>query len=190
MKSTRKKAALGQCDGGGAVPRDLPKLEVLQADAKRFGVGDPSDVLVLLTLLGTAREVGRFKEMHFARYGLSDGRFFILMQLRRIRESNENAGASSPADLAERSGVSRATITGLLDGLEKDGLISRVPRSDDRRKIDIRITEHGTRLLERTLPDHFTRLGVVMNVLSKSEKEMLTRLLTKVRESVGVQRDD
>lgn len=169
--------------GAEAVPRDLPKLEVLQADAKRFGAGDPHDVLVFLTLLGAAREVGRFKEAHFARYGLSDGRFFILMQLRRLRES-EPDGAASPADLAERSGVSRATITGLLDGLEKDGLISRMPRSDDRRMIDIRITDAGSKLLDRTLPDHYLRLASVMATLTKSEKETLTRLLTKVRESV------
>ncbi len=164
------------------VPRDLPKFEVLQADARRFGVGDPSDVLLLLTLLSAAREVGRFKESHFARYGLSDGRFFILMQLRRIKEAD--GSASTPADLAERSGVSRATVTGLLDGLEKDDLISRLPRSDDRRMIDIRITDHGLKLLERTLPDHYARLATVMDALSKSEKETLIRLLTKVRESV------
>jgi DNA-binding MarR family transcriptional regulator len=164
------------------VPRDMPKFEVLQADARRFGVGDPADVILLLTLLAAGREVGRFKEAHFARYGLSDGRFFILMQLRRIKEAD--GGASTPADLAERSGVSRATVTGLLDGLEKDGLISRLPRQDDRRMIDIRITDQGLKLLERTLPDHFLRLGTVMNALSKTEKETLIRLLTKLRESV------
>jgi DNA-binding MarR family transcriptional regulator len=169
--------------GADCIPRDLPKLEVLQADAKRFGVGDPADVLLLLTLLSAAREVGRFKESHFARYGLSDGRFFILMQLRRIREAD--GGPSTPADLAERSGVSRATVTGLLDGLEKDGLISRLPRQDDRRMVDIRITDQGLKLLEKTLPDHYARLGSVMNALSKTEKETLIRLLTKVRESVS-----
>jgi DNA-binding MarR family transcriptional regulator len=164
------------------IPRDMPKLEVLQADASRFGVGDPADVMVLLTLLAAGREVGRFKESHFARYGLSDGRFFILMQLRRLKEDGNSS--STPADLAERSGVSRATVTGLLDGLEKDGLISRLPRQDDRRMVDIRITDHGLKLLERTLPDHYLRLGAVMDALTKAEKEMLVRLLTKVRESV------
>lgn len=166
-----------------AFPRDLPKFEVLQADAKRFGSGDPSDVLVLLSLLGTARELGRMKETHFARYGLSDGRFFILMFLRRLRE--ESGAASTPADLADRAGVSRATMTGLLDGLEKDNLIARVPRSDDRRMIDIQITEHGVKLLESTLPEHYARLEKALAPVTKAEKETLTRLLTKVREAVA-----
>jgi DNA-binding MarR family transcriptional regulator len=177
---TAKKAAYSVA--ADCIPRDMPKFEVLQADASRFGVGDPADVILLLTLLAAGREVGRFKETHFARYGLSDGRFFILMQLRRLKE--DGTGSTTPADLAERSGVSRATVTGLLDGLEKDGLISRLPRQDDRRMIDIRITEQGSKLLDRTLPDHYLRLGAVMNSLSKSEKETLIRLLTKVRESV------
>jgi DNA-binding MarR family transcriptional regulator len=175
-----RKKPVGSSD---CVPRDMPKFEVLQADARRFGVGDPADVILLLTLLAAAREVGRFKETHFARYGLSDGRFFILMQLRRAKEAD--GSSLTPADLAERSCVSRATVTGLLDGLEKDGLISRLPRQDDRRMVDIRITDQGLKLLERTLPDHFARLGSVMNALGKAEKETLIRLLTKVRESVS-----
>lgn len=171
-----------------AFPKDLPKFEVLQADARRFGSGDPSDVLVLLSLLGAARDVGRMKEAHFARYGLSDGRFFVLMLLRRIRE--DGGSAMSPADIADRAGVSRATMTGLLDGLEKDGLIARVPRSDDRRMIDIHITDHALKLLERTLPDHYARLGKALAGVSKSEKETLTRLLTRVREAVAALEPD
>ncbi|HEX7664714.1 MAG TPA: MarR family transcriptional regulator [Polyangiaceae bacterium] len=165
------------------VPRDLPKWEVLKDDATRFGSGDPADVLVLLSLLGAGRDLGRMKESHFAKYGLSDGRFFILMMLRRIQI--EGGQPATPADLAEKAAVSRATITGLLDGLEKEGLIARVPRQDDRRMIDIRITEQGLTLLESTMPEHYARLSKALAELSTTEKDTLTRLLTKVREGVA-----
>lgn len=165
------------------VPHDLPKYEVLKEDAARFGSGDPADVLVLLSLLAAGRDLGRMKETHFAKYGLSDGRFFILMMLRRIHL--DGAPPATPADLAEKAAVSRATITGLLDGLEKEGLIARLPRQDDRRMIDIRITEQGLTLLESTMPEHYTRLSKTLTHLSSAEKETLTRLLTKVREGVA-----
>lgn len=42
---------------------------------------------------------------------------------------------------AERSGVTRATITGLLDGLEKDDLVERQHRKDDRRMLSIHLTQ-------------------------------------------------
>ena len=45
-------------------------------------------------------------------FGLSVGRFSLLMILHRYSESE-----LTPSDLAQRAGVTRATVTGLLDGL-------------------------------------------------------------------------
>jgi len=50
--------------------------------------------------------------------------------------------------LADRLDVSRPSVTGLVDGLVKRGLVERRPATDDRRRIDHVITADGRRALE------------------------------------------
>jgi DNA-binding MarR family transcriptional regulator len=90
--------------------------------------------------------------------------------------------AVSPAELAEAADVTRATVTGLLDFLEADGLVARTPRKDDKRMIDVRITRKGKDLLDRTLPDHYVRIGSLMGDLTRAEKKTIIDLMAKLRE--------
>jgi DNA-binding MarR family transcriptional regulator len=75
---------------------------------------------------------------HHAQHNLSRGRFVLLMQL--IETSEEGL---LPSEFAERSGVTRASVTSLLDGLERDGLVTRQPHAVDRRMIVVQITDKG-----------------------------------------------
>lgn len=52
-------------------------------------------------------------------------------------------------ELAERVGVSRPTLTSLIDGLEQKGLLRRRPVPGDRRGIRLEPTEQGLDALER-----------------------------------------
>ncbi len=166
--------------------RELPRVEVLEAEAKRFSTLDPSTVLAFLSVLIVAADVERSVDPHFARYGLSQGRFVVLMALRRRPELT-----ATPADLADHAGVTRATITGLLDALEKEELVERSHRTDDRRSLHVRLTKKGVNLLEKILPDHYARIGTLMGKLTKSEKKQLVALLGKMREGIaeGVAKD-
>jgi DNA-binding MarR family transcriptional regulator len=160
--------------------RELPRVEVLEADARRFSSLDPPTLLAFLSIFVTSGEIGRLVEPHFARYGVSQGRFTTLMALRRQPE-----GRATPAELAEHLAVTRATVTGLLDGLEEDGLLERSHRTDDRRSVSVTITKKGLALIEKILPDHYARIGALMKKLTRQEKKQLTVLLGKVRESVA-----
>lgn len=61
------------------------------------------------------------------------------------------AGASQRAgELASRAAVSRPTLTSLIDGLEKDGLVERLRVTGDRRGINLRLTEAGKNALRTT----------------------------------------
>ena len=99
---------------------------------------------------------------------------------------------ATPADLADHAGVTRATITGLLDALEKEGLVERTHRSDDRRSLHVRLTKKGVSLLEKILPDHYAAIGALMSKLTKPEKKQLAALLGKMREGIAEKaaRDD
>lgn len=53
-------------------------------------------------------------------------------------------------DLAEASNCTRATITGLVDGLEQKGLVRRIPNPVDRRSLLAELTEAGQALREQS----------------------------------------
>ena len=53
-----------------------------------------------------------------------------------------------PNQIAERLIISRATMTGLLDSLERRGYVYRVPHSSDRRMLLIELTEAGRQVAQ------------------------------------------
>ena len=65
---------------------------------------------------------------------LSEGKF-VLLFLRHDRPE-----ALLPHELAERAGFTRATITGLLDGLERGGFLARHDDIEDRRNISMHLS--------------------------------------------------
>ena len=101
------------------------------------------------------------------------------MLLRRNVESG-----LTPAELAEKAAVTRATITGLLDGLEQTGLVRREPHAEDRRKTIVHLTPDGVDHLQGMFPDHFRRVAALMGHLNEPERVELMRLLQKVEEGI------
>jgi DNA-binding MarR family transcriptional regulator len=85
--------------------------------AKRYPELDPSAMEAFLHLLRTSTEIFEAFRALLARHKISQGRFTVLILLNRDPERPVNL-----ADLAERSRVTRATMTGLIDTLERDGL--------------------------------------------------------------------
>src|SRR6266481_1918703 len=97
--------------------KGLPRYDVFLEEAKHFPGLDASACYTFLQLLRTGDELLALDEQVLTSYGTRHGRFNLLMMLTKCSE-----GHATPAGLAEKTGVTRATITGLLDGLQKDGL--------------------------------------------------------------------
>lgn len=159
--------------------RDLPDDATLKEFAKRYETMDISAVKTCLTLLRVGSDVLTGFEEMLARHGLSQGRFLTLIVLYRSPDM-----PLSPSVLAEHVGVTRATMTGLLDGLEQEALLERVADPDDRRKILIHITSAGREMLHSMLPDYYVRIGRLMAPLTCSERDDLIRLLHTVNGSL------
>jgi DNA-binding MarR family transcriptional regulator len=155
--------------------RDLPKYEVLLSHSRRYQNVEPDACEAFLVLLRVASDVLAAGESWMARQGLSQGRFTVLMLLNRDPERG-----LSPSDLAERSGVTRATMTGLLDGLERDELIKREPHSGDRRMLVVTLTDKGRGHVDTMLPDYFRRISELMKDMSHEDRVTLSRLLRHV----------
>jgi DNA-binding MarR family transcriptional regulator len=162
------------------MPRELPSNQVLEELSRRYSELEPSAVASALTLFKVAADLHAALSQHFARYNLSQGRFVVLITLYTAPDSEMCC-----SDVADSIGVSRATMTGLLDGLERDGLIKRINHPGDRRRITLSLTANGRKLLERILPDHFRRIAGMMSKLSESDRRKMMELLGRVRQGMG-----
>jgi DNA-binding MarR family transcriptional regulator len=94
-------------------------------------------------------------------------------------------GKATPADLAEKTGVTRATITGLLDGLEKEGLVERRPDPENRRSIQVKLTAAGQEFLDRVRPGYCRWFTSVVEPLNQDERQQLLVLLEKIQVRLG-----
>lgn len=171
--------------------KDLPRYECLLEAAREFPDLDPTAAEAYLHLLRTADDVFALADSHFAEHGISHGRFGVMMLLwhSSAPRSGETAtpGKSccrplTPAELAEAAGVTRATMTGLVDTLERDGFVVREPDPTDRRVLPVRLTKKGENFLAKFLPRHFRQVSGIMGALSESERKTLVRLLGKVQQ--------
>jgi DNA-binding MarR family transcriptional regulator len=98
----------------------------------------------------------------------------------------EGAGQPlSPTTLAERLIVTTASVTSLLDTLERRGLVQRRPDPTDRRRLLVALTDDGRALVEQFLPEVVALQTAVMAELSETQRQQLLRLLSKVRDGMA-----
>ncbi len=86
-----------------------------------------------------------------------------------------------PHIISERLFSSPATLTGLLDSLEKRGLVRRTAHPTDRRKLLVEITEEGRRLSRSLLSEILREEVQWMACFNDEELETLVGLLGKLQ---------
>ncbi|KAA9150109.1 MarR family transcriptional regulator, partial [Delftia sp. BR1] len=92
------------------------KYQALLAEAERRKLDDVDSMRLCFQTLSLAARIDRDCAALLAPHGLSEGRFVLLFLLESASEG------LAPNHLAEQAGITRATVTGLLDGLEREAL--------------------------------------------------------------------
>jgi DNA-binding MarR family transcriptional regulator len=102
---------------------------------------------------------------------------------RQVLAIVEGAGqALEPSVIADRLLITTASMTSLLDNLEKRGLINRRPHPEDRRKLLINITPAAQTIIDELLPSMHARERDVMDAaLSSSEQRSLLKFITRLQ---------
>ena len=159
--------------------KELLNFESIRYFAARYPDLDFSAIEACVYLHRLTMELEAAFDAHFGRHDLSRGRFMILIMLMR-----QNGGGLAPAELAEACGVTRATVTGLLDNLEASELVTRTQKAGDRRGVEILLTPKGLARMEGLMPDHYQRITAMMALLSRDEQGQLVELLRKVRQGI------
>ncbi len=91
----------------------------------------------------------------------------------------------SLAELAAEEGITPPALSGNVDRLERAGLIERVRATDDRRRVGLRLTEEGSRLLRRVRARRTTWLAERLGKLEPSELEAVEAAIPALARIVG-----
>jgi DNA-binding MarR family transcriptional regulator len=86
-----------------------------------------------------------------------------------------------PNRIADRLILSRATVTGLIDSLEKRRYVSRRPHPSDRRMLMIEITEAGKEVAKTFRPIVHQHQKLWLEVLSDKEQQQLIDSLQRLQ---------
>jgi DNA-binding MarR family transcriptional regulator len=160
--------------------KNLPDRTCLEQMAERYSEMDADSAEVYLHFLRLGSDVGNRITDYLAGHHLSAGRMSVLMMLNSCPEESK-----TPGELAERCGVTAATISRLVDGLIKDGHIERVPDPGNRRVSPIRMTESGRFHLEGLLPGYFRKVRGIFSALNPSERTTFLKLLNKLQNDLN-----
>ena len=117
------------------------------------------------------RAVGRMMRMHFDE---REGQKRILVML--------SEGPLTQRELTGRLHIQPGSASEIIFKLERSGLIERTHNPEDRRTMDIRLTDAGREEAARAEEERRGRRAEMFSCLTEEEKETLTGLLSKLRE--------
>jgi DNA-binding MarR family transcriptional regulator len=83
-------------------------------------------------------------------------------------------------ELAEAGGVAPPTATKMLDGLERDAIVERSHSTEDRRRVSVKLTQHGRRLLKLKSEQVSAKRRALFDSLTASERRDAERLLSRL----------
>lgn len=119
-----------------------------------------------------------FKKMQKCFYDIAQSYGIAPAQLGALRKLWKNDGMTN-TELGEQLFLKTSTVTALIDRMERDGYVFRERNKEDRRVINLWLTEKGKELKDR-LPDlESVMREKLKEKFSEPELRELTRLLNK-----------
>jgi len=152
------------------------KHNALLAEARRRGRGEHAAAIeIIFRVLALASAIDRDCAERLGVHRLSEGRFVLLFLL-----ASSEPQEALPSQLARRAGVTRATVTTLIDGLESQRFVERSRGDSDRRVVTVRLTPKGRRLAAVLMSEHTRWIAGLTRGLTSADRAMLTRVLVKL----------
>ncbi len=118
----------------------------------------------------THRLFQRALQLEIERSGVTLGMWYFL----RVLWSEDGITQS---ELSQRVGTMEPTTLSAIRDMERNGLVRRAPHPDDRRKINIYMTDEGRALRDQLLPTAHAVIAAASAGLTDREKTMLIALL-------------
>ncbi|GAA2375309.1 MarR family winged helix-turn-helix transcriptional regulator [Dactylosporangium salmoneum] len=122
------------------------------------------------------KHVGHAKDQALAEVGLQE---FEFETLHRLAARGRTARAT-PSELATELMVSPAGMTGRLDTLERAGLVRRLRGTEDRRRVDVELTELGRSRWFAAMKLRGTAEEAMVEPLDRTDRDTLIVLLKRM----------
>jgi MarR family transcriptional regulator, 2-MHQ and catechol-resistance regulon repressor len=102
-----------------------------------------------------------------------------------VIEALLHLGPLCQGELAGKLLRSGASMTSVVEGLEKRGLVVRQRTEEDKRFVRVALTGKGRRLIQEIFPAHAETVTRLFSLLTEEEQEQLRRLCRKLGIGVG-----
>ena len=133
-----------------------------------------------LRLLSCANQIGsRVRQNLQSSFNTTLPRFDLMAQLERAPQGLKMS------ELSQRMMVTGGNVTGITDGLEKEGLVVREVDSADRRVYRVKLTAEGQQQFRRMATEHERWVVDLFGPLSPRRKKQLMELLGELKEQLS-----
>ena len=129
----------------------------------------------LFELVRTYQAFSAYSEAFVQQFDLTPAQFDVIATLGKTTGLNTG-------EIGERTLITKGTLTGVIDRLEKKGLVQREVPAQDRRSVVVKLTADGQALFNRAFPTHVGDLERRFGQLESSELELLRVLLNRLRQ--------
>jgi len=129
-------------------------------------------------LLETVPIVMRIIRKQVRKHGAST---LSVPQFRTLSFVNRRKGASL-SEVADHIGLTLPSMSGLVDGLVTHGYITRKTQREDRRKMNLMLTERGEKMLQVAREGAITELSERLKRIQPNERATILRAMRILRE--------
>lgn len=159
--------------------QEVPEASVVQEHFSRVFPGtDAESVHTYMLIRKFSTNLDISLDAYFSQFNLSVGRFTLMIIL------TFSPDGLMPSDLSHQVGVTQATISGLINSLEKAGLVTREAHAKDGRAYVIKMTAKGNELIQKISPEYYARVKTFTDSFTPQERVLLNDLLTRGLKSV------
>ena len=137
---------------------------------------DVSPMHVLSRVTRLALHLDRARKEAFADHDLEPSEFDVLSALRRSGDPYQ----LSPGQLVHETLVTSGTMTNRVDRLVRKGLVERQPDPDDRRGVQVRLTQAGRTAVDGALDALLMREKDLLAGLADGEADEVATSLRKL----------
>ena len=153
--------------------------EAIRSTRRPLSEKETRTVEAMTALRITARLIHQLMDRWADKHGLSEGRLHALFALKSAPERQLPLG-----ELADQLEVTPRNVTGLIDHLERDGLVERIDDPADRRLTYARLTMAGAKRLDGMREEGLHWQLKIAAGLSTEELELLRHACLRLIENM------
>ena len=157
--------------------RDDAEETIRPQDAERARVTFPLESSVGYQLRTTNRLIQRLLQTKIESYGITLGMWYFLRALW------EEDGLTQ-SELSQRIGTMEPTTLTAIAGMERSGLVTRQRNTQDRRKINVYLTQRGRDLAADSIPLAIKVVETAVKGFSQREVDLLLALLIEMQRNI------